>query len=96
MTRVRTTVTLDPDVERLVKEKARSSRQSFKQVLNDAIRQGLRDEAIVAPRKPFRVKARPMRLRTGIDPARLSEIGDELEVEAFLDTTKRARRSPST
>jgi predicted transcriptional regulator len=85
---MRTTVTLDPDVERLLKEKSRKTRQSFKQVLNNAIRQGLREEALLK-RKLFQVKARPMRLRAGIDPARLSEIGDDLEVEAFLNTTNR-------
>ena len=85
---MRTTVTLDPDVERLLKQRARKSRQSFKQVLNNAIRQGLREET-VSEAKMFHVKARPMRLRTGIDPARLSEVGDDLEVEAFLNTTNR-------
>jgi hypothetical protein len=92
---MRTTVTLDPDVERLVKDKARKTRQSFKQVLNNAIRQGLRDEG-VRGRGLFQVKSRPMRLRAGIDPARLSEIGDDLEVEAFINTTNRlADKSPS-
>jgi hypothetical protein len=91
---MRTTVTLDPDVERLLKEKARQSRLSFKQVLNNAIRQGLRDEAEVQPRKAFRVKARPMHLRTGIDPARLTEVGDDLELEAFLKVTKRLGGKP--
>jgi hypothetical protein len=86
---MRTTVTLDPDVERLLKEKARQSRQSFKQVLHTAIRQGVQSEGVPRPGKVFRVKARPMRLRIGIDPARLSEIGDDLEVKAFLETTKR-------
>jgi len=92
---MRTTVTLDPDVERLLREKARKSRQSFKQVLNNAIRQGLRDEAAPTDRA-FRVKARPMRLRTGIDPARLSEFGDDLELEAFLRVTGRlGKKAPS-
>ncbi len=86
---MRTTVTLDPDVERLLKERARQSRQSFKQVLNSAIRQGLRDDLTPSPAKAFRVKARPLHLRAGIDPARLSEIGDDLELEAFLQVTKR-------
>jgi hypothetical protein len=87
--RMRTTVTLDPDVERLLKEKARQTRQSFKHVLNNAIRQGLLDEATAAPAKPFRVMARPMRLRVGIDPARLAETADDLEVEAFKEVTRR-------
>lgn len=91
MSRMRTTVTLDPDVERLVREKARSSRQSFKQALNNAVRQGLRDEATVQSGKPFRIEARPMRLRPGVDPGRLAEVADDLEIDAFLAATKRLR-----
>jgi hypothetical protein len=90
---MRTTVTLDPDVEELLKEKVWQTRQSFKQVLNNAIRQGLRGEPLPAVRKRFRVKARPMNLRLGIDPARLAEVGDDLEVEAFLKTTRRLTRT---
>jgi Arc/MetJ-type ribon-helix-helix transcriptional regulator len=90
MPSMRTTVTLDPDVERLLKDAVRHRRQSFKQVLNDAIREGLRIDRGVERRTAFRVAARPMGLRSGIDPARLTEVGDELEVEAFLETTRRA------
>jgi hypothetical protein len=88
---MRTTVTLDPDVARLVKDKARATRQSFKQALNNAVRQGLRGEAAAVARKPFRVEARPMGLRPGLDPARLTDLGDDLEVDAFLRTSKRGR-----
>jgi hypothetical protein len=38
---VRTTVTLDPDTERLVRNIMRERGVSFKQALNDAIRAGL-------------------------------------------------------
>jgi hypothetical protein len=37
---MRTTVTLDPDVERLLQAEMRSKGVSFKQALNDAIRSG--------------------------------------------------------
>ncbi len=86
---MRTTVTLDPDVERLLKEKVRQSRQSFKQVLNQAIRQGLQPETARGNRKAFKLNVRPMGLRIGLDPARLNEIGDEAEIDAFLETTRR-------
>ena len=88
---MRTTVTLDPDVERLLKEAAHETRRSFKQVLNDAVRAGLRPSSTVR-RKRFAVKARPMGLRPGIDPTRLTEFADELETEAFLEATKRLIR----
>ena len=89
---MRTTVTLDPDVERMLRETARRSRQSFKQVLNNAVRRGLGAEDGAARGVGFEVKARPMRLRAGIDPARLAGLGDDLEVEAFLDLTRRLGR----
>jgi hypothetical protein len=38
---VRTTVTLDPDTERIVRTSMRERGVSFKQALNDAIRAGL-------------------------------------------------------
>ena len=38
---MRTTVTLDSDVERLLKAAMRKNEASFKQVLNDAVRAGL-------------------------------------------------------
>ena len=38
---MRTTVTLDPDVERLIKDAMRESGLSFKQALNEALRRGL-------------------------------------------------------
>jgi hypothetical protein len=37
---VRTTVTLDPDVERLIKQAVQERGVSFKQALNDSIRAG--------------------------------------------------------
>jgi hypothetical protein len=47
---VRTTVTLDPDTEALLRRRMRERKVSFKQALNDAIRDGLR-----APAQPDRV-----------------------------------------
>jgi hypothetical protein len=89
---MRTTVTLDADVERLLKNEAHAQGKSFKSVLNDSVRQALQPMHRDPRRKPFAVKARPLGLRTGIDPARLSELADEQEIDAFLAATKRLRR----
>jgi hypothetical protein len=89
---VRTTVTLDPDVERLLKEEVHKTRRSFKEVLNNAVRQGLRPPGPNRKRRSFVVEARPMGLRAGIDPARLAEVADDLEVEAFLKLTRQLER----
>ena len=55
---------------------------------NDAIRNGLKRGP--EDRPAFRVHARPMRLRAGIDPARMHEHDQEAEEERFLRVTQRA------
>jgi hypothetical protein len=88
---MRTTVTLDPDVERLLREAVRKSGQSFKVVLNRAIREALATPAATHGAKPFRVKARRMGLRAGIDSGALNRLLDEVEIDGFLE--KQARRA---
>lgn len=86
---MRTTVTLDPEVERLLKKAMQLRGQSFKQVLNQALLKGLADVAGDQHEPPFEVPARPMQLRAGLDPARLNTMTDELEAEAHADLTRR-------
>ena len=86
---MRTTVTLDPDVEQLIRDAMQRTRQSFKKTLNQAIRQGLAESAPLRDEPPFEVHARPLGLRAGIDPARLNQLNDELEVQAFLEVTRK-------
>ena len=85
----RTTVTLDPDVEQLLRDAMQRRRQSFKEALNQAIRNGLVGVDAAAPEPPFVVRAKPMGLRAGIDSARLNQLADEMEVDAFLELTKK-------
>jgi hypothetical protein len=46
---MRTTVTLDPDTEQLVRRRMAERGISFKEALNDAIRQGLASTSTAAP-----------------------------------------------
>ena len=69
----------------------RARGQSFKQVLNQALRKGLVDVAGDDREPPFEVDARPMSLRAGLDPARLNALADELEADAQVDLTRRLR-----
>ncbi len=86
---MRTTVTLDPDVERLLRDECYRTKQSFKEALNSAVRATLRP----APRRlPKLLPPQAMGLRTGIDPRDLSGLADELEAEAYLATAARRRR----
>ena len=89
---MRTTVTLDGDVERLLREAMHRNRRSFKQTLNAAIRAGL-GKAVPTKAKAFSLKAKPMGLRAGIDPASLNKLVDEIEVDTFLEKTNRLSRS---
>ena len=88
---MRTTLTLDDDVADALRERARHLDQSFKQVVNDVLRCGLRPE--VAPRrKPYRVRPHSSGLAPGVDPMRLNQLNDELELEAFWEKEARVRR----
>lgn len=80
---MRTTVTLDKDVERMLREAMHSSRTSFKQALNTAIRAGLSQKTARPTSRPFVLKARPLGLRPGLDPAGFNKLADDLEVEAL-------------
>lgn len=85
---MRTTVTLDPDVADLLRETAHRMRRSFKEALNSAVRRGL--EGMSKPKQsPFYVHSVFMGVRAGVDPARLSDVGDDVEIDAFLDLTRR-------
>src|SRR5947209_4899404 len=82
---MRTTVTLDKDVERMLREAMHRSRSSFKQTLNAAIRAGLGQKTNATTHRAFVLKVRPLGLRAGLDLAGFNKLTDELEVEAFLD-----------
>ncbi|MDP3069223.1 MAG: hypothetical protein Q8N18_02995 [Opitutaceae bacterium] len=90
---MRTTVTLDPDVAQLLRHATHGSQQNFKAALNDGLRRGLAHLAPASAAKPFVVKARPMGLRTGLDPTRLHDLADDLEAEAFAATTRKLRKA---
>lgn len=57
-------MTLDPDVAAALEQAARERRVSFKQVLNDAVRAGLRP---AQEPHPYRLVTKPMGLRAGVD-----------------------------
>ena len=82
---MRTTVTLEEDVEKMLHDEMHRSRKSFKQTLNAALRTGLSGRAVQAKAKRFVVKARPMGLRAGFDPASFNKLADDLEVDVFLE-----------
>ena len=81
---MRSTLTLDDDVAKALWDEARRTGQSFKAVVNATLRKGLTRGAVPAPRLPrFQVKPKACGFRTGVDPLRLNQLADELEVEAL-------------
>jgi hypothetical protein len=77
---MRTTVTLDPDVEAKLKETMRERGVSFKAALNDAVRRGLNGPPPAA--RPFRMQTAPLGARFNIDKA--LQVAGEMEDEEYL------------
>lgn len=75
---MRTTVTLDDDVAAALQATARERGLSFKEALNSALRAGL---SAPAKRRPYRVPARALGLRPGVDLDRALRLAAELEDE---------------
>ena len=79
---MRTTLTLDDDLAERLKELARHAGRSFKEVTNSAIRRGLSlGDAPVGGFEPFRVVAEARGFKAGIDPLKLNQLYDALEIE---------------
>jgi hypothetical protein len=72
--KMRTTLTLDPDVAAKAKKSAAKLRKPFKDVINTALRIGL-DEVLKPPAaRPYRTKARPLGLRQGFSYDNIAEL----------------------
>ncbi len=85
---MRTTLTLDPDVVRLLDQEMHRVRKPMKQVINEALRRGLTAAARVQ-QKRYRVRAHVARLQPGLERGRLNALADELEDVEVLRRTRR-------
>jgi len=90
---MRTTLTLDPDVAQALKSRTADRKTSFKEVVNETLRQGLADKPKSKPTEVFRVEARSLGLKPGIDPNKLNQLVDELEAQEFVAKMRRFRKS---
>jgi hypothetical protein len=57
----------------------------MKDILNDALRIGLNTPLDRPPALRFEVRPHALQLRPGIDPTKLNQLFDEIEIEEFLD-----------
>ena len=80
---MRTTLTLDEDVADFLRAQSRLHDKPFKQVVNEVLRRGMAPGP-QGPEPPrFRVVPNPSGLAPGVDPLRLNQLNDQLEVEDF-------------
>ncbi|MHB1139577.1 MAG: antitoxin [Microthrixaceae bacterium] len=77
---MRTTVTLDPDTEQLVRRRMKERKVSFKQALNDAIRDGAAGRA---PLEPFRTATASLG-RSTVNLDRALQVAAELEDDELI------------
>ena len=80
---MRTTLTLDPDVEQLLQREIRRTDRSMKAVVNDALRLGLGARSKPSRLPRYRVKPHDFGTRPGVDMDRFNQLVDELEAEEF-------------
>ncbi len=78
---MRTTVTLDPDTEALVRKRMHDRGISFKQALNDAIREGLAPDPVAA--RAFRTQTADLGL-AAVNLDRALALAGELEDEELV------------
>jgi hypothetical protein len=79
---MRTTIALDDDLAEKLQDIAHKRRESFRKVVNETLRRGLSAQAPrPLRREPFRTDVFESSFRTGIDPLRLNQLVDDLEVE---------------
>jgi hypothetical protein len=76
---VRTTLTLDDDVYRKLESETRRTGRPFKEVVNEHLRRSLVAAKAAGRRPQFRVDARPMGIRPGIDLSNIEQLLEELD-----------------
>jgi hypothetical protein len=79
---MRTTVTLEPDVEARLRARMRERGLSFKAALNEALRAGL--GATRPQRRRFTVRPSPMGIRPDVDVDKALSLAAELEDAEIL------------
>ena len=83
---MRTTLTLDDDVLRLIRDAVHRERRSMKDVVNDALRCALREPTSTE----FVARVHHSALSPGVDPRRLNALVDELLDDDAVAVMRRA------
>ena len=80
---MRTTLTLDPDVAMKLKKRMAEEKLTLKETVNRALRSALREPVKARSSRP-RLETFALDFKPGIDPNRLNQVVDQLEVEDFV------------
>lgn len=78
---MRTTLTIDDDLLDALKSLAHQEQRPFKDVVNDAIRAGLAGQRVGSTATAYRAGLLHCGLRPGVDPERLNQLVDDLDVD---------------
>ena len=86
---VRTTLTLDEDVADFLTMQSRLQGRSFQQVVNDVLRRGMAPNPQDSELPKFRVVPNHSGLVPSVDPLKLNQLNDALEVDDFVAEGRR-------
>jgi len=86
---MRTTLTIDSDVEQLLQREMRRTNRSMKAVVNDALRAGLGIRGKPRRVPVFKVEPHAFGFKPGIDTDRLNQLVDEMEADEVARTLAR-------
>jgi hypothetical protein len=75
---MRTTITLDADVAAKLKAESKKTGRPFKAVVNEYLRLGFTARQQLK-RNPFKVKARPLGLKAGVNIDNVGELLEQIE-----------------
>ena len=80
---MRTTLTLESEIMKKLKEASYKEKKSFKQVVNESLERGLFLREKPQPLEKFKVEAKHRGFMPGIDPGRLNQLVDDQETATF-------------
>lgn len=79
---VRTTIALDDDLAEKLRQMAHKRRISFRRVVDEVLRRGLNAQEPARSVTPtYRVETFESPFRAGVDPLRLNQLVDDLEID---------------
>jgi len=76
---MRTTITLDADVAAKLRAESKKTGRPFKAVVNEYLRLGFTARRQLKGRKLFKVKARPLGLKAGVNIDNVGELLEQIE-----------------